>query len=49
MTFNKLMISNSGHVQFTVTVNSDRNPQLFIIRCTGQLNVVNLGVSLVLT
>ena len=32
---------NSGHVQFTVTVNSDRNRQLFIIRCFGQLNVVN--------
>ena len=30
---------NSGHVQFAVTVSSDRNRQLFIIRCTGQLNV----------
>ena len=34
---------NSGHVQFTVTVSPDRNCQLFIIRCFGQLNVVDLG------
>ena len=33
---------NSGHVQFTVTVSSDRNRQLFFIRCLGQLNVLDL-------
>ena len=31
---------NSGHVQFTGTVSPDRNRQLFIIRCFGQLNVL---------
>ena len=36
---------NSGHVQFTVTVSSARNRQLFIFRCFGQLNVVDLGGS----
>ena len=36
---------NSGHAQFTVTVNPDMNHQLFIICCLGQPNVVYLGVS----
>ena len=39
---------NSGHVQFTVIVSSDRIRQLFIIRCIGQLNAINLGESQVL-